>query len=736
MKKHLAALFLLSLSVLLAYSGSINGTWALDDFLANRPVGITHLRDLLGFRKIAYLTFLFNQSLAAFSPANFRLFNIAVHIFNVFLIYVLAWKTARLLPGKPDKTDNSLSSSEMRAFYAAVLSGAVFGLHPLNINAVAYIVQRMTSLATLFALLALISYMTASQAEYRSKRFLMYALSAFFIVLGIFSKENAVMAVPLILLYDYVFISGNNYKRFFRKMAGVAGIFILIIAPVSWFLKFHLTFVNIAQTFLNFNQPFKNAAWTAVDVYWTPFQHILTEFRVVAMYLFLVLFPLPQFLVFDWWGFPVSKGLMEPVTTLLSAVVLLSLLVFSLWKIKRFPMLSFGILWYFLAISLESFIALGSDLYFEHRNYLPLAGLLIGIVGQLTLLVNRESVVKRFWIAGVFTCLVLGSLTFTRNYVWKDSVVLWGDTVRKTQGNLRALVALGSAYVKQSDFVTATKIYEEAVEAAEKAGAPFFLSEALRNLGMAELFLGELEAAQKTITLMERKAADNNKTEILRGFYSSLGGDYERSLEILHRILPDLGDMDRVVVYTLLGDTYRRKGLTEDAINNYREALKLDPVFSAAYYGIGSSYLRAGKPEEALENLKKTLALDPNNVLALSDMADIMLIRKEPVARAYEYANRAVSLSPSFYQPYLMMGNVLLVKGEEGAAEGFYKKAAEHSAAGYRIAFNKSRAWYLRGNRGKAIYYLESCLAMEALPPDFKRSVQQGLKELKELKAD
>lgn len=733
MKKHLSVLFLLTLAIFLAYSNSINGTWALDDFLVNRPVGLIHLHDLIGFRKVAYITFLFNQRFAGFRPASFRLFNIGLHIVNVFLVYLLAWKTIKLASGKSDKTDRVSPVSEMTAFYAAVISGAVFGLHPLNINAVAYIVQRMASLASLFVLLALLSYMAASQTTHRLKKFLMYGLSAVFIAAGIFSKENAVVAVPLLLLYDYVFLSGQDNMVFLKKLAGLAGIFILLIAPVSYFLKFHSTFIDIAQTFLNFNQPIRASAWTAVDVYWTPLQHILTEFRIITRYLLLVIAPLPQFLVFDWWGFPVSNGFMEPGTTLLSAVVLSSLIVFSFWKIKRFPLLCFGILWYFMAVSLESFIAIGSDLYFEHRNYLPLAGLSIGLIGQATLMINKGDIIsKKIWTASALICLILGSLTFMRNYVWKDSVALWGDTVSKTQGNLRALLAFGNSYVKRSDFVTAEKIYKEAAENSEKAAASSFVSESLFSIGMAELFLGDLEEAGKTITRMEGKSVGSYKTDILRGFYLSLTGDTERALSILHKTLPYVIERDKVVVYTLIGDTYRRKGMPEEAINNYREALKTDPAFSAAYYGIGSSYLRSGKPDEAAEYLKKALAIDPDNVLALSDMADIMLIKKEPVERAYEYANKAVSMSPSFYQPYLMMANVMLVKGEDKLAEGFYGKAAGHRAMSYRIAFSKARAWYLRGDRGKAIYYMESCLTMADLPSDFRQTAQQGLRELKD----
>ena len=146
-----------------------------------------------------------------------------------------------------------------------------------------------------------------------------------------------------------------NRKVFIKRILLIAAVGIVSIGLVSYFLELHKTLGDLVRLFLDLNTPLTKKGWTAVDVYWTPLQHILTEFRVVSRYIFLIFLPLPQFLVFDWWGFPISQGIREPLTTLSSLLLLLSLLVFSIWKIKRFPFLCFGILWYLSAISLEQF---------------------------------------------------------------------------------------------------------------------------------------------------------------------------------------------------------------------------------------------------------------------------------------------------------------------------------------------------------------------------------------------
>ena len=468
-KKHLLALIFFSTSIFLAYSNSLNGTWAMDDVVTGKPVALADIKDFIGFRKVAYITFILNQLIAPFSPLNFRLLNILIHILNTALVYIIAFRTTSLClplvrgntPLCPPLGRGELKGGENLAFYAALFSGILFGLHPININAVAYIVQRMASLATLFVLLALLSYIAAAQTADRRKALLLYISSGLLVVLGIFSKENAVMAIPLILIYDYVFLSHFQWNLFRKRMLLVFGIGILSVGLSFSLLKMHLALFDVMKLFFSPNQPLTVRAWMATDVYWTPLQHIFTEFRVVSRYLLLIVFPLPDLLIFDWWSFPISGGITHPITTILSVLFILSLIIFSIWKLKRYPMLCFGILWYLCAISLESFFALGSDLYFEHRNYLPVSGLFIGLAGQMMISFWSKTNRNIIFSLIVIIAILSGALTFSRNYVWKDSLTLWGDTLSKAPSNIRAMLALGNAHLKLSDMDNAERYFKD-----------------------------------------------------------------------------------------------------------------------------------------------------------------------------------------------------------------------------------------------------------------------------------
>lgn len=725
-KRFFVVLAFLGISIALAYVNSLNGTWAMDDVLANKPVGINNIRDFLGFRKVAYFTFLLNQGIAPFSRVSFRLFNLLIHLLNSLLVYLLAYKTIYSYPVSSGArgrhiaaAGNGNDGTERLAFYGAFLSSTVFALHPININAVSYIVQRMASLATLFVLLSLLSYRAAWLSEDKVKSVVCYGMCTVFILFGIFSKENAVMAVPLMLLYDYVFLSGFGHRVFMKKAFVIAGVGIVSIGSASYFLGFHQAIIDMIKIQGNPNLPLSGKGWMAIDVYWTPLQHILTEFRVVSRYLLLLVVPLPQFLVFDWWGFPVSEGIIEPTTTLPSLLFIVSLLLFSLLKMKRFPFLCFGILWYIIAVSLESFFAVGADLYFEHRNYLPVSGLFIGIFGQIVMSFQGRMREKTVWRTAIILSVIFGSLTFARNFVWKDSVTLWEDTLKKNPSNIRAMIALGNAYLMLADMEDAGRYYQDAVQMSSNDKRIGFLNESAYSLGMLYLFKGEAAQAKRLIDAFSDDGT-SYRPKILKGFYKALNNDREGALREYREIIDKTSAMDRVVVYTLMGDTYRKGGQWDDAIQHYQKAISLDSGFSAAYYGAGASYLGKKDISMAEEYFQKTLSLDPHNVLALSDMADLLLIKKANPQDAFAYAERAVAKSPPFYQPYMTTGIILVVLGREHEADGLFNKALEKGMPAYLLSFSKARAYYLKGDAEKTDYYLSELNKYKDLPRELK----------------
>ncbi len=705
----------------------------MDDVLAFRHVSLSNIRDIAGFRKISYLTFLLNQKIASFSPVSFRAVNMFIHIVNAFLVYLLTNLTvSRFLIGEePDAgrgrnaTNDSYSPGDT-AFFASLFAGLIFALHPLNINAVSYIIQRMASLAAMFVLLALISYREAYVMPKGLKSSCLYGLSGVLLVAGVFAKENAVLGLPLILLYDYIFLSRFNRAVFFRRASAVLGISLAGIGSAVYVLNFQNRIDYLVNAFLHPDSPLSGQAWMAADVSWTPAQHVLTEFRVVSRYIILFFLPLPRLLVFDWWGFPISKSLTEPITTLLAFGLILLLMIFAFRKMRHFPFLCFGILWYIVAISLESFFALGLDLYFEHRNYLPLAGLIAGISGQAAVSLRGRVNSRAVWLSACALCAVLAVLTFSRNFVWKDSVTLWEDTYKKCPSNERAMMALGNAYLKNSDMEKAERYYRDVIDASIGTAKSRFLDDAVYSLGMLYLFRHDLEKARNLIAKLRDDGSPRLK--ILKSFYNALDGRVDTAIEEYKRLAPQVSGNDKVTVYTLLGDAWRSKAGWAQAIDAYQKAISLDPAFTAAYYGMGDSYLGMGDLPMAEDSLRKALSMEPDHDLALADMADLVLIRHENPENALPIAEKALSKQSPFYQPYLAMANVLIALGREGEADGYYRQAVKRGMAEYMVPFSKARISYLKGDKKKFLFYLRETDRYD-LPGELRRIVKENLKK-------
>ncbi len=324
------------------------------------------------------------------------------------------------------------------------------------------------------------------------------------------------------------------------------------------------------------------------------------------------------------------------------------------------------------------------------------------------------------WVFGIVLCLVFGSLTFWRNFVWKDSFTLWGDTLKKHPENVRALLAIGNAYLFTFDIKEAERYYIKVIKISKDNKRVYFLNESLYSLGMVYLMQGELQKAKELIEILDY-SIESYKQLILKGFYKAKSGDIEGALKDYEKVLSKTEGVDTVIVLTLMGDAFLKKGLWDNAIEQYNKALSIDRTFSAAYYGIGISYIAKRNIQLAFEYLEKALLYAPNNIFALSDLADLILIKKENAEKALIYAKRAIEKSPPFYQPYLTMGNVLLALGREKDADKFYVEALKRRMPEYIVPFSKTRIYWLKGDREKVKHYLSELQKYKNIPEDVKK---------------
>jgi len=747
--------FTVILLTFLAYLRSLNAPLIFDDSTYIEPsrlkVIFSHFS--LRARSIAELSFALNYQISGMNLSAFRVTNIIFHIASGALAAYLTYVTLDLpyLRDKYGKVWDRVTPVHISAAVAVL-----FLLHPIQTAAVNYITQRMAIMAAMFSFAGLIFYIKGAVNRGR-KSMLYYSLSAFSFVLAIFSKENAVMVLLMLPVYDLIFISSFRWKEFRKRFISILVLLIasaLIVAynmPVVGFLE------KILILLLNPHQPIGIHGWTGVDIQWTPMEYILTELRVVSRYILLILFPSPSLMVFDYSNaYPASKNLFNPVSTFLSLVFLVSLLFFSLRYIKRFPLISFGIFWYLINISLESFIAVGLDPYFEHRNYLPslgpflaLASLLVYIdkSGIRTRKSGHSETLRNSFSGGRIImpviALLLFILTFVRNGVWSNEGLLWKDALDKSPNNLRALITLSSIYINDGRF-------QEAEEYLQRAGkiqpiTPRFKVAMLIN--QATLYkatnrrkdaLAVLRGLISDGSLSDEQQGDINfiMGEILReeGRHSEARKYLERAYEIKH---------DNPFLIISLGLVSRSLDEIEKAEGYFKMAIEIAPGQPIPYVELGDIYFMKGDIEKA-ENYYRTAIAMPDIAGGIAkrvflNLAQIKL-KRGAIDESAVLFKKVIEIDPLFYPPYIFLGDIYLKSGNPDTALAYLERALSLKATFVKddpntrlVYFNLGMAYARKGDKRQARRNLRLFLSMAGGDKRLEAQIERAKRELAQM---
>ena len=601
-KTPIVFFFFLVILTFLAYFRALHAPLLFDDVIYIKAWKLKKILHsfTLSFRSVANFSFALNYNLSGMNLFAFRITNILFHIISAILVFYLTYMTL-ILPSLRDKY-KSLGDRET-PLYISLFVVTLFLLHPIQTTAVNYITQRMAIMAAMFSFAGIIFYVKGAIHSGKKSLF-SYALSVLCFTLAIFSKENAVMVLPMLMIYDFVFISSFRWSEFRKRFIPIAVLVVILSLATGYFLNAGSLAVKIFTIFSNPYQPTATYGWSGTHMHWTPVEHILTEFRIVLRYIFLILVPLPSYMVFDYSNaYPVSKSLFHPITTLFSLVSLGFIVFFSLRYVKKAPLISFGIIWYLITISLESFIAIGLDPYFEHRNYLPSYGFFLALASLFIYMDESKWRVKKVVII-LLTALLLCVLTFTRNGVWTEGSLLWEDTVKKSPNNVRARVNLGVKYSEKGWIDKAIEQYHVALRLMPDS------TEAHENMGIAYAKKGLLDKA------MEEYHAALKLQPYYYEVYYNMGlvyfekGEIDKAIEAYQTALKMNPKM--ASAHVNLGIAFGTKNLIDKAIEHLQTAVELEPEFAKAHNNLGLAYAKTGSFDKAIEHFQIAVDLQPD----------------------------------------------------------------------------------------------------------------------------
>ena len=379
-----------------------------------------------GSRSLAMLSFALDYWRGGLDPHAFKTTNVLIHAVTVVAL-AFFFRSLLLTARWPAR----------RAAASAVLLAIVWAVHPLQVSSVLYVVQRMQTLVTLFMVLALWAYLRMRQAQMQGERSRGFAtLTAFFWVLGLASKEDAVLLPLYTLCLELTVLRFNaaspRMAAFWRKgyallsVAGAVGAVAMLVHYWHW-------------------DPYPTRDFSSIE-------RLMTQGRVLVMYLGQILLPLPSSMHFFYDDLIVSRGLLNPPTTVLAWGGLLALLAWAwCWRTKR-PLFALGVFLFFFGHSLTSNV-LNLEMAFEHRNHFPLIGVVLAVGDLAAMAWARFGGASKVALPLVGSLvLVLGSTTVSRARTWGDPLRFAEETLRLAPRSERAWAQLGSIFVEQSQF--------------------------------------------------------------------------------------------------------------------------------------------------------------------------------------------------------------------------------------------------------------------------------------------
>lgn len=355
-------------------------------------------------RPVSQLSFALNYYFTGFDPFAFKATNLAIHLVCGAFVFNL---TSQLLA---QAQQQALLPTQRHALVASGAVAALWLLHPIQLLPVLHVVQRMTSLSSLFLLAAFSVHIGGRERAGRSGVALLLCAWGLLWPLSVLSKETGLLFPAFALAWELIlrrsqFGCLDRFARFFSAVVLAA------LLSVAGYLA----------------QPSVQWLWLGYDIRpFTLVERLLTEGRVVWFYLSLIV--VPQLASFGLYhdDIVVSTSLLSPWTTLSSMLGIVSLVWFGWWSRSRMPLVAFGIAWFLIGHSMESTV-LPLEIAHEHRNYLPLFGVLVAALGILLKAGERGGVSRQAALALTLVALICFS------FVTALRAHQFGDEVRRTQ---------------------------------------------------------------------------------------------------------------------------------------------------------------------------------------------------------------------------------------------------------------------------------------------------------------
>jgi tetratricopeptide (TPR) repeat protein len=624
------------------------------------------------------LTHMLDCQLYGLNPGAHHLTNVLLHAATAVLLFLVLWQMTN-------------------GFWPSALVAALFAVHPLRVESVAWASERKDVLSALFFVLTLGAYVRYARSPFSRKRYLL-VVAAY--ALGLMAKPMLVTLPCVLLLLDYWPLGrmispttepparGGRSSRFSFPRR-------LVLEKLPLLL---LTVVFCGVTLWA-----QGEAVTPTDR--LPFGWRLAN-ALVSCVAYLGQFFWPAGLAVY---YPHLRSHL-PIWQAAAALVLLggiSAGALACWR--RYPYLLIGWLWYLgMLVPVIGLVQVGAQGMADRYTHLTQIGLCIAVVFGLADLTRSWS--YRGWVRGVSSALVLAVLmgcAWRQTSFWQDSETLWSHALACTSQNHVAHNELGLVLAGRGRFDQAIAHYQKALEISPD------YAETHNNLGVALAGSGQVDSAmahyQKALEIEPNSAEiHNNLGNALagRGQLDLAIAHYQKALEIkpdyadahynLGNALAGRGQVDSAIAHyqkaleikpdyaqahNNLGNALTGRGQVDSAIAHYQKALEIKPGYAQAHYNFGRALSEKGRFDEATAHFQRAVQLKPDDAQAHYNLA-VALAGRGQIDSAIAHYQKALEIKPDYADAHSNLGNVLLGLGQWDEALGHLRKVVELSPEG------------------------------------------------------
>lgn len=640
------------------------------------------------------------------NPGGHHFTNLIFHICNALLLcLVLSRMTRNLWP--------------------SVFVAALFAIHPLHVESVAWASERKDVLSTFFWMLTVLAYIRYVERPAIGR----YLATLAVFVLGILSKPMLVTLPFILLLLDYWPLNrlrntqvacdiNQPIQRVTHCRWSIGGRLILEKIPF-----FALSAVQSFITFMVHRQIGLLQPLSTYPLKWR-IENVLVSYIIYIRKMF---WPV-KLAIF----YPLPKGNV-PLWQIIGAVLVLVLITsLAVWKLRQRPYIAVGLLWFFgTLVPVIGIVQFGIHTQADRYTYVPYTGLFIIIAWVISDLFARLRYRKVLLsLSSAILLSALGVKTYLQAGYWHDNITLYKHATKVVKNNWWAHRFLGNAFVEQNKLDQAIIQFKEALRIdPENAMVQNELAKAFLNKGQAD---EAVRLYQKLLPQLPDNLNPNAAAEIdtqgrmlvIVELYTDANVNFGIALfhqgnidEAIKRFKEALRiDTDCVSAHRYLGGIFLQKGQIDESVRHYTAVLQIKPDSVVDYRNLGNSLLQSGKLEDAIRIYQMIVQLVQNDLEAYTGLG-ITLAEQGNLDEAVWCFNKVVSIEPGFADGYANLGNALSLQGKTDEAIGYFTKAAQLDPDLIQPQYNLAQILIKQGRAGEAIAPLEKVIELDPNSP-------------------